>query len=80
MKVQDLKKLLNQYADDTPVVVSGYEGGYNDLSILQVVQITRDVYTADYMGQHEDTDTNAKNVEQALLLGGRNNLARVENA
>ena len=73
MKVQDLKKLLNQYSDDTPVVVAGYEGGYNDLSILRVVQITRDVYAADYMGQHEDA-------EQALLLGGRNNPARVENA
>jgi hypothetical protein len=79
MNVKDLRNYLSQYPDDTSLVVAGYEGGYNDLTIAQNIRITRDVYNLDYMGQHEGAEPTTKNSQQAILLSGVNSLARVEN-
>jgi hypothetical protein len=72
MYVQDLINILNQHPPHTRVVVSGYEGGYNDITALKTIQMAADVHREWYMGQHDDAE---KGGEQALLLFGENNLA-----
>ncbi len=71
MTIQELLQQLHQYPPDTRVVVSGYEGGYNDLMLLKTIVIQADAFTEWYMGQHADTAEG----EPALLLAGENRLS-----
>lgn len=72
MTIQQLLQLLAQYPPHTRVVVSGYEGGYNDITALKTIHMTPDVHRKWYMGQHDDAE---KEGEQALLLFGENQLS-----
>ena len=57
----------SEYPPDTRVVASGYEGGYNDITLLKTIQLQLDAY----MGQHDDAEAG----EPALLLFGENQLS-----
>ena len=37
MTIQQLTALLSQYPPDTRVVVAGYEGGFNDITIHKLI-------------------------------------------
>ena len=52
MTIQELIKTLSQYDPNTPVVISGYEGGYNDISIIQEKTMQLNVNNKDYYGAH----------------------------
>lgn len=80
MKVSELKDLLGKYPDDMTIVIDGYEGGYNDLTLTKQISILLNVYAEDYMGQHDDAPINAPNAVQALLLTGRNLIVEVDDA
>jgi hypothetical protein len=71
MTVQDLLQHLASCPPGARVVVSGYEGGYNDRSILKTVRLQPDAHTEWWMGQHDD----AEQGEAALLLVGENRLS-----
>jgi hypothetical protein len=71
MTIKELLQHLAQYPPDTRVVVSGYEGGYNDITTYKTIQIQLDARTEWYMGQHDDAETG----ELALLLDGENQLS-----
>ena len=53
MTVKELIEALKKMPEDTRVVISGYEGGYNDVSELNEIRINPDVNTAWYYGKHE---------------------------
>jgi hypothetical protein len=52
MTIQELIKTLSQYDPNTPVVISGYEGGYNDISIIQEKTMQLNVNNKHYYGAH----------------------------
>lgn len=56
MTVKALVELLGTYPDDLPVVVNGYEDGYDDLSLerISIVRIQLDTQIHDWKGQHSD--------------------------
>ena len=53
MKVKDLIKELQLLDQESMVVISGYEGGYNEISSADQKQIALDVNTSWYYGCHE---------------------------
>lgn len=77
MNIKELKTLLEQYPGDMPVVVAGYEGGYNDLSIIKSLNITRDQNKEWYYGQHDDPAKDDPAIK-ALFLSGENKIAEEE--
>ncbi len=56
MEVKELIKKLEEYPPEMRVVVSGYEGGVNDLEELKKVKVELNVNTAWYYGKHEETE------------------------
>jgi hypothetical protein len=74
MTIQELLQHLAQFPPDTRVVVGGYEGGYNDITIYKTIQIQLDARTEWYMGQHDDAEAGEVS-ELALLLDGENQLS-----
>lgn len=53
MKVKDLIEVLSQYDAELPVLVDGYEGGCNDVDLIEEIEIVKDVNTEWYYGSHE---------------------------
>lgn len=54
MTVKELIKQLRKIKDqDTRVVISGYEGGYNDIEKIVEMSLHLDVNTEWYYGRHE---------------------------
>ena len=45
---------LQKYGTDMPVLVSGYEGGYEEKIEISVKAVAE--HRADYFGSHEDAD------------------------
>ena len=80
MNIRELKNILAHYPEDMPVIVAGYEGGYNDLSAVRHISILRDTHSESYMGQHDDAPNTAPDAELALLLTGINFLAEADDA
>ena len=62
MTVKELIQMLESYPSDLRVVVSGYEGGFDDIAPerISVVKIQLDVGTEDWEGQHEEPDLRRK--------------------
>jgi|TARA_Y100000296_G_scaffold79250_1_gene102934 hypothetical protein len=52
MTVQELIDELQNYPKDMMVVVSGYEGGCNDMSKLETIRLDLNVNTEWYYGSH----------------------------
>lgn len=53
MKVKDLIEVLSQYDPELPILVEGYEGGCNDVDLIEEIEVIKDVNTAWYYGRHE---------------------------
>ena len=72
MTIQQLTTLLSQYPPNTRVVVAGYEGGFNDISIQKIIQLNLDANKEWYYGQHEEDESSEI---KALLLAGENRIS-----
>ena len=76
MTVAELIQLLQRHPQDMRVVIDGYEEGYDDLTPeqLQMVKISLNTGTREYVGTHGDADYLPKEklagleVEKALAL------------
>ena len=53
MTVQELIDALQNCPKDMMVVISGYEGGYNDMSGLKTIRLKLNSNTAWWYGSHE---------------------------
>jgi hypothetical protein len=54
MKVKELIEKLSKLDQESNVFISGYEGGYNDVTdCSESVEIVRDVHEEWYYGKHE---------------------------
>ena len=54
MTTQHLIEKLQQFPPEMRVIISGYEDGYNDISIVEEKEIAIDILTEYYYGQHID--------------------------
>ncbi|GAB0057795.1 hypothetical protein SIID45300_02127 [Candidatus Magnetaquicoccaceae bacterium FCR-1] len=54
MNVAELIERLKAHDPGMPVVVAGYEGGYNDLSQVNPVRMISEVNREWYYGAHEE--------------------------
>jgi hypothetical protein len=74
MNVQQLIEELQKHPPEMRVIVSGYEGGYNDLDSPKQTSIRLNVHEPDlwYYGRHDDEDYSCGSkdgsVETALLI------------
>jgi hypothetical protein len=75
MTIQELITALSQYDPNTPVVISGYEGGYNDVSIIQEKTMQLNVNNRHYYGAHDCVKgliVPDKPMVKVICLGGLN--------
>ena len=68
MTVKELMEKLKPYGPDTMVVVNGYEGGYEELKVVEPIDLKLNVYRCssdnhldtegmnEWMGPHERVD------------------------
>ena len=73
MTVEELVQVLQDYPADMPVVVDGYEEGYDDLEqdLISVKEIRLDVDNEWWEGRHRDSwddRTEGTTVVDALVL------------
>lgn len=81
MTIKELIEALSKFASDAPVVVRGYEGGYNDVTIVKTESIQLNVNTQHYYGAHGPTDEQYEPVPgvpfvEVIYLGGNNHMAQ----
>ena len=75
MTIAELIQKLSEYDPNLPVVIKGYEGGYNDLTITEEICLELNVNTKNWYGAHEKISDNAASDKQtckALRLAGLN--------
>ncbi|MFZ4677863.1 MAG: hypothetical protein ACOYM4_19595 [Nodosilinea sp.] len=56
MTAKELIEALSQFPPDTPVVVRGYESGYNDMLAVQPLTIQLNISQTWYYGAHGSND------------------------
>lgn len=61
MTVQELINILNNCNKSLPIVVQGYEGGFDDVIGIKETRLILDANSEDYLGHHESAknDINA---------------------
>jgi len=79
--VAELIKKLAILPENLPVVLEGYEGGYNHCLSFETLELALNVYNEDYYGNHEQPEllsekqkTQEYALQNALVIrGGRSN-------
>jgi hypothetical protein len=56
MTIRELIESLSKFDPDTPVVVRGYEGGYNDIMEIEETSMQLNVNRVWYYGAHREKD------------------------
>lgn len=56
MTVQELIEALSQFPSDMPVVVRGYESGYNDIQNVKPLSMQLSINKTWYYGAHGSND------------------------
>ena len=70
MTIEELVKILRTFPPNETVIVKGYEGGFNDISIVKPQMIDLNVHKEWYYGLHEESE-GQKGIT-AVLIGGEN--------
>jgi hypothetical protein len=77
MNLEELIEQLKKYPPEMQVVVAGYEGGYNDISLIKTCAISINKNKDWYYGQHDDAEKDEQATE-ALVLSGENKIAGID--
>ncbi|NNJ84276.1 MAG: hypothetical protein HKP13_04955 [Gammaproteobacteria bacterium] len=75
MTVTELMEHLKAFDPNLPVVVAGYEGGFNDVSFVAPARMFPEANTEWYYGAHEEALPGDEGTVTALLLSGKNHIA-----
>lgn len=67
MTVKDLRELLADEPDDMRVVVSGYEGGYDDVATPKILEVVA-TESAHYYGEYSEAGSRDTDRVRAILL------------
>jgi hypothetical protein len=68
MKVSELIKLLETLDQDKRVVISGYEGGVDDVDNLNITRILLNANSEWYYGKHEEVFLEGPYDEEAYII------------
>lgn len=72
MTVQELIEILKTYEPETPVMISGYEGGYSDITDIKNDDVILNYYTEWYYGSHESNhlvrEKEDKEIVKAIII------------
>jgi hypothetical protein len=76
MTIKELVETLSKFDSDTPVVIRGYEDGYNDVSIVRLQTMQLNVNERHhYYGAHDCVEgliVPGKPMTEVIYLGGFN--------
>ena len=64
MTIAELIKNLQEYPEDTRVVIPGYEGGLTDVDTAEMTEIYLNYNDTWYYGKHEEVSTFCGNTEK----------------
>ncbi len=71
MTVKELIEKLQNLDPEMSVFIDGYEGGCNDLSDVEEIEVVRDVNTKWYYGSHEKIKDLHQNVIEMFAKKGK---------
>lgn len=60
MTIKELIEKLKMYPEGLRVLVDGYEGGFSEIAVAEMIKVKLDVNSEEYYGPHdeaEDADT-----------------------
>lgn len=67
--VKQLIEVLSKYPEGHRVVISGYEGGFEDVAIISPIELDLNVHEEWWFGKHEAAEKGAKGVPAVLIMG-----------
>ncbi|MCD6460195.1 hypothetical protein J7L67_05965 [bacterium] len=70
MKVIDLIEKLKYSPPDSPIVLSGYEGGFADVVCVKEITLTLNAHQEWFYGRHEKTAPHESNAVNAVVIVG----------
>lgn len=76
MNIKELIEELKTYPPDMPVIVEGYESGYNDITEIKEISVVLNHNKQWYYGAHADAELEELPGVKALLLSGENSYAK----
>ncbi len=71
MKVKDLIDKLKSFPADAPVMVQGYEDGYDAVKVVREVSVTKNSTAEDWNGEYEEASAGGKNSISAVVILGK---------
>lgn len=72
MKVKDLIDKLKPLPADIPVLVQGYEDGFDDIKDVRLTLVLKNPEAQDYNGKYEEVEKGKKDaVPVVAILGNR---------
>jgi hypothetical protein len=71
MTVKELIEKLQSLDQELPVFIDGYEGGCNDLTDLENIEVVKDVNTKWYYGSHEKINDLHEEVLEKFVKKGK---------
>jgi hypothetical protein len=75
MTIAELIEALQEFNPNTRVLVRGYEGGYDDVAVSEIVPVILNVHREWYYGKHDDPNVVTGEVKEkdkidAIILKG----------
>ena len=70
MTVKDLIDKLKTLPADVPILVQGYEDGFDGIRTVQEITVARNPDAADYNGEYEEADKKDKDAAPAVVIWG----------
>jgi hypothetical protein len=70
MTVKEFIQFLKKQDRSKRLVISGYEGGYDDVESMQDIDLVLNVNTAWYYGKHDTPDSSSddRDIESCILI------------
>lgn len=63
MKIKELIEKLKEFDQELMVVISGYEGGVNEVDSTEEIDIVLNVHDVSYYGNHQEVDSDYRKAQ-----------------
>ncbi|MEI8012216.1 MAG: hypothetical protein WCI27_07020 [Candidatus Omnitrophota bacterium] len=70
MTINELIQKLSAFPPDTNIVVSGYEGGFADVTGARGIRLQKDANKEWYYGRHEEANAGDQQAAKAVVITG----------
>lgn len=69
MNVVDLISELSKFPSDMPVLVNGYEEGYENIASIKIHTVAKRINPEWYYGEFDDSTDTAAGAKKAVVIG-----------